>query len=70
VFLGCYPTEIFDKFVNRDSLRFDEKPFNHYRIYDLHDSIKGKITNEKKYMITDKDSLALYNGKCMFYMLY
>jgi len=69
VFYEAYPTGNFEKFVKKDSLDFDEKPFNDFNIYDYGTYVgrKSKVEHiEKRYLINEKDSLVLYTGKCLF----
>ena len=68
VFIETNPNGNFEKFVKKDSLNFDEKPFNDFNIYDYGTyGRKSKVKHiEKRYLINEKDSLVLYTGKCLF----
>jgi len=57
----------FDKFVEKDSLYFDEEPFIKFNVYDSRERICVNCkSKEKKYFINENDSLVFYDGKCLF----
>ena len=47
----------FDKFVKRDSLNFDEEPFDLFNVYEHDGKIIDKINIKKTYFINPNDSL-------------
>jgi NhaP-type Na+/H+ and K+/H+ antiporter len=50
----------FEKFVNRDSLNFDEEPFINYNVYDWNNKYKDCDTSKKTYLINKNDSLVFW----------
>ena len=54
-----------DKFVQMDSLNFDEEPFLRFNVYDFDRQNSSKAI-EKKYLINEKGSLVFYDGNCLF----
>lgn len=74
VFIKSFFDGNFNKFVNKDSLCFDEEPFELFRVYEYETYEKlrkfARLNNckpvEKRYLINQNDSLILYNGKCLF----
>jgi len=66
VFIEYYSAGNFEKFIDKDSLSFDESPFREFNAYNF----DGRKTDcdfiEKKYLITEKDSLIYYDGRCEF----
>lgn len=55
-----------DKFIKIDSLKFDEEPFVHFRVYDLYKKTKEFKIIKRQYLINKKDSLIFFEGKCSF----
>jgi hypothetical protein len=66
VFLNNFQQEYFAKFVCKDSLIVDEKPFECFNVYEGHREICDYVTPEQRYLINEKDSLVLYEEKCRF----
>ena len=56
----------FEKFVNKDSLLYDEAPFEEYNVLEYRHTASKSIL--KKYLINENDSLIFYDGKCWFYI--
>ena len=66
IFLESNPNGYFDKFVKRDSLCFGEELFTNFKVYEYNRKCTDCMSNEKKYLINEKDSLVFYDRKCMF----
>ncbi|MDR0863658.1 MAG: hypothetical protein LBO74_01845 [Candidatus Symbiothrix sp.] len=66
VFMDYIKNGNLEKFVCKDSLNFDEEPFIHFRVYEWDGRSIDCKTIEKNYLINEKDSLVLFEGKCKF----
>lgn len=66
IFEDWHSCEYFEKFVNRDSLSYDETIFQYFNVYERsYDGIRD-CDPPLKYLINKNDSLVLYNKKCLF----
>lgn len=63
VFLDYYPNRNFERFVKRDSLCKDEKPFKEYNIYEWKREIANCHYSERIYSINKEDSLIFMEEK-------
>jgi hypothetical protein len=70
VFSNYNQNIIFDRYINRDSLNFDEKPFSFFKVYGYKLDRQFRDCNmiKKIYLINERDSLVFFEGKCDFNM--
>jgi hypothetical protein len=67
VFFDSSSENIFEKFVEQDSLIHNEEIFQRFRVYERFDNmIRDCNDPPPKYLINEKDSLILYKDKCLF----
>jgi len=69
IFMNFDSNNSIEKFIQIDSLKLDEVPFEKFNVYDEQynrQDCKGHTSTEKRYFINENDSLVFYDGKCLF----